>query len=773
MQTRNSKISKFGIASSPAISVVPSRYRRALLGPVVAIACLAPACGAGDGVDPNASEQAARVDGPIARSAAALTGPTTFLPEEFPNCSGIRFTVPDGVRYMRVAATGGSGYGGVGYDDGAAVRHRGGNGGAGALVTAVVATTPGSHLLVNVAHNGGDESIDKYRSFGAGGYTNFHYGSAGGASFVSFEPEPRPVCYEYRDTVLVVAGGGGGGGGAEVGGAGGDGGNAGSADFSGGNGVTGTGGGCGKGGGGGGGTVSANGAGGKAGCLLVDDGAGGVLEIGGANPITDALGSGGAGGGGYFGGGAGGNGLVGAGGGGAGSSFVTASALAKSVAVDSTHAPKVVLTPLYPPATTITLTGPGQQSDWFTGTVTVTVTAADQDGGTVAKSYYAVDKATCTPSALSQCTLYSGPISIATEGVHTITSFSVDNEGFVELPVTRTFVLVHVAAGASVSSGALSTAGTNPTVITGGTVVGSTGTVSVTGTGTGVVGVAKYDSDPATVASFATGGGRDAFFDVIVPAGSALTRVVIKVCPGNGDTTANWFNGTAWVPASVQAYNRSTKCIDVQVDATTSPSIAQLRGTVFGLGHAPEVTAIAKTADGNPYVAGTWTNQAVTVSFLCDAPANARVLSPPKTVSAEGANQSVTGTCTDGVGGSGSATFAGIFIDKTPPVVTCSVSPNRIWPPNGAMIPVAATVKVSDAASGPRSDFTLVSVTSSEADPGAIAGFTVGAKSTTGTVRAKRLGTGSDRVYSLTYRGKDVAGNAAQCTTTVTVPHAN
>lgn len=119
-----------------------------------------------------------------------------------------------------------------------------------------------------------------------------------------------------------------------------------------------------------------------------------------------------------------------------------------------------------------------------------------------------------------------------------------------------------------------------------------------------------------------------------------------------------------------------------------------------------------------------------------------------------------------------------IRLDKTPPTVMCSVTPNVLWPPNHKLVPVTATVTVVDALSGP-AGFTLVSVTSSEPDsgPGAghtlndIQGFVTGAPSTTGQLRAERSGGGPGRVYTLTYQGKDVAGNAATCAATVTVPH--
>ena len=96
---------------------------------------------------------------------------------------------------------------------------------------------------------------------------------------------------------------------------------------------------------------------------------------------------------------------------------------------------------------------------------------------------------------------------------------------------------------------------------------------------------------------------------------------------------------------------------------------------------------------------------------------------------------------------------------------------STLWPANGKLVPVSVAVHVTDALSG-AAGFTLVSATSNE--PGAnadIQGFTIGAASDTGFLRASRLGSGSGRIYTLTYEGSDRAGNIASCTTSVLVPH--
>ena len=98
----------------------------------------------------------------------------------------------------------------------------------------------------------------------------------------------------------------------------------------------------------------------------------------------------------------------------------------------------------------------------------------------------------------------------------------------------------------------------------------------------------------------------------------------------------------------------------------------------------PRITATATTADGQPYTAGTWTNQAVTVHFTCAEDDAATYVSgvatntvAGATLAGEGANQSVTSTglCVDVAGNATNpATFGPINIDQTRPVITGSAT---------------------------------------------------------------------------------------------------
>lgn len=137
----------------------------------------------------------------------------------------------------------------------------------------------------------------------------------------------------------------------------------------------------------------------------------------------------------------------------------------------------------------------------------------------------------------------------------------------------------------------------------------------------------------------------------------------------------------------------------------------------------------------------------------------------------------ITFFATDNAGNVETAKTIGVKLDQTGPNVRCAASPNRLWPPDHVMVPVRVSVAVTDSLSG-AGRYILLSAMSNEADNGLgdgdfprdIQGFDVGSADTSGQLRAERSGTGSGRVYALTYRGWDLAGNTHDCRAVVTVP---
>jgi hypothetical protein len=103
-----------------------------------------------------------------------------------------------------------------------------------------------------------------------------------------------------------------------------------------------------------------------------------------------------------------------------------------------------------------------------------------------------------------------------------------------------------------------------------------------------------------------------------------------------------------------------------------------------------------------PTISGTasttgWTNAPVTVTFSCDdSGSGVATCTSPVTVSAEGADQSVTGTATDNVGHSSSTSVDGIDIDLTAPLVSFSGNAGTY----GILDTIAITCSANDFLSG-------------------------------------------------------------------------
>jgi hypothetical protein len=111
--------------------------------------------------------------------------------------------------------------------------------------------------------------------------------------------------------------------------------------------------------------------------------------------------------------------------------------------------------------------------------------------------------------------------------------------------------------------------------------------------------------------------------------------------------------------------------------------------------------------------------------------------------------------------------------DSTPPTLSVVLTPNIIWPPNGKMNPIGATITVQDD-QDPAPVVKLVSITCNECtDPAMdIADADLNTDDRSFSVRSKRTGQRKDgRVYTATYSATDAAGNSTTATATVSIPH--
>jgi hypothetical protein len=112
-------------------------------------------------------------------------------------------------------------------------------------------------------------------------------------------------------------------------------------------------------------------------------------------------------------------------------------------------------------------------------------------------------------------------------------------------------------------------------------------------------------------------------------------------------------------------------------------------------------------------------------------------------------------------------------LDTTPPTLSVTLSPSTLWPPNGKLVPVTATISAKDDYD-PAPEIKLESITPSElSEPGDISDATLGTDDRQFMLKATRNGTTNmaGRIYTVIYSATDASGNQSIATATVTVPH--
>lgn len=115
-------------------------------------------------------------------------------------------------------------------------------------------------------------------------------------------------------------------------------------------------------------------------------------------------------------------------------------------------------------------------------------------------------------------------------------------------------------------------------------------------------------------------------------------------------------------------------------------------------------------------------------------------------------------------------------IDKTAPELNIQLDTTTLTPANHKLVTIHASLEPSDLLSGVAS-VALTSIISSEPDRDKapleddIQNASWGTSDTTFDLRAERNGNGTGRVYTITYRVTDIAGNQSDVNAIVTVPH--
>lgn len=251
-----------------------------------------------------------------------------------------------------------------------------------------------------------------------------------------------------------------------------------------------------------------------------------------------------------------------------------------------------------PPVTTAGVDGPAGLGGWYTGPVSVTLTASDGSGGSgVASTEYRLD-AGATQS-------YSGPIVLASDGTHTLEFRSIDAAGNVE--PWQTLVIQIDATPPAVNCAAPDT---------------------------------QWHGNDVALACGATDD-TSGFADVSDAAFTLSTAVPA------GTETADAITGSRVVCDVAGNCATSGPIGGIQVDKKTPglSASATSDGSVYtpGTWVTTPVTVTFTCQDGGSGVA-------------VGSP------TPPITLNSPGADQSVTGICADRVGNTASVTFSGINI---------------------------------------------------------------------------------------------------------------
>jgi hypothetical protein len=112
--------------------------------------------------------------------------------------------------------------------------------------------------------------------------------------------------------------------------------------------------------------------------------------------------------------------------------------------------------------------------------------------------------------------------------------------------------------------------------------------------------------------------------------------------------------------------------------------------------------------------------------------------------------------------------------DTTPPVVSVTATPTKLWPPNHKMIYIDVKVSAKDD-KDPNPLIKLVGVTINEPNDGQGDGHTKADVQVTSDgkiyLRAERSGGGKGRFYTVAYQATDASGNVGFGSVDIVVPH--
>ncbi len=213
-------------------------------------------------------------------------------------------------------------------------------------------------------------------------------------------------------------------------------------------------------------------------------------------------------------------------------------------------------------------------------TVAVSYSAPAVDGGSSITGYTITSSPACTGCTGLSATKTSSAVTGLTNGTaYTFKVTATNSKGTGLASVASNAVTPTAAAVSPVS--ATSTDSAKPATVS------NNGTTATASGGTGTVTVSQYPSNPTAAATYPSNG---SFLDVSVSKASTFQKVVIKDCNLSGGTSLQWWNpkagtGGAWQAVVGDPADTSglPGCLAETFDASSSPTVAELGGTIFGV----------------------------------------------------------------------------------------------------------------------------------------------------------------------------------------------
>ncbi|MDR6550431.1 Ig-like domain-containing protein [Paenibacillus qinlingensis] len=197
-------------------------------------------------------------------------------------------------------------------------------------------------------------------------------------------------------------------------------------------------------------------------------------------------------------------------------------------------------------------------------------------------------------------------------------------------------------------------------------------------------------------------------------------------------------------------------------DSIPPVTSAGVQGNIHNGWFTSDVTISLSAADDDTGVNRT--------EYRLDDAADWSTYSGPITITTDGAH-TLAYRSIDAAGNVEQAKVLPINIDQTAPVLTVTLDPSSLWPPNHKMVTIHAQPSAVDTASEIAA-ITLTSITSNETDAGDVDIIAnIGSTDVTFQLRAERNGNGNGRIYTVTYTAVDQAGHQTSASATVSIPH--